>query len=217
MTLRPNSIVTEVIFDDATQKAKGVRIKDTETLEEMEFFGKIVFLNASCLGSTSILMQSTSERFPDGMGNDSGQLGHNLMDHHFQCGASGRSDDYKDKYFKGRRPNGIYVPRFRNIDKSSTMKDFIRGYGYQGGGNRSNWQRLVGESMIGTALHESLTTPGDWSFGLHAFGEILPYYENKVELNTEKLDKWGMPTLKFDCEIKENENAMRIDMKDQAR
>ena len=216
MTLRPNSIVTEIIFDDATQKATGVRIKDAETAEEMEFFGKIIFLNASCLGSTSILMQSTSERFPDGMGNDSGQLGHNLMDHHFQCGASGRTDDYKDKYFKGRRPNGIYVPRFRNIDKTSTMKDFVRGYGYQGGGNRTNWQRLVGESMIGTALHEELTNPGDWTFGFHGFGEILPYYDNKVELNPDVLDKWGMPTLKFDCEIKENEKAMREDMMNQA-
>ncbi|NNE27904.1 MAG: GMC family oxidoreductase [Saprospiraceae bacterium] len=216
MTLRPNSIVTEVILDDANQKAKGVRIKDTETGASYEFFSKIVFLNASCLGTTSILMQSTSERFPDGMGNDSGQLGHNLMDHHFQCGASGRSDDYKDKYFKGRRPNGIYVPRFRNVDNTSKMKDFVRGYGYQGGGNRSNWQSLVGESMIGSALQEALTTPGDWAFGFHGFGEILPYYDNKVELNRDVLDKWGMPTLTFDCEIKENERAMREDMKTQA-
>ena len=139
MTLRPFSIVTEVIYDDATQKAKGVRIKDTETLEEKEYFAKVIFLNASALGSTSILMQSKSERFPNGMGNDSGELGHNVMDHHFQVGATGSSDKFADQYFKGRRPNGIYVPRFRNIDKATQMKDFIRGYGYQGGGSREGW------------------------------------------------------------------------------
>ncbi|NNK90623.1 MAG: GMC family oxidoreductase, partial [Saprospiraceae bacterium] len=216
MTLRPYSIVTEIIFDDKTQKAKGVRIKDTQTLKEEEFFAKIIFLNASCLGSTSILMQSKSERFPNGMGNDSGELGHNMMDHHFQIGASGRSDDFKDKYFKGRRANGIYVPRFRNINARNKMKDFIRGYGYQGGGSRAGWRHLVSESSYGSALKEKIGNPGEWSFGFHGFGEILPYHENRVWLNDDIKDKWGMPTLTFDCEIKENEKAMRKDMQEQA-
>lgn len=217
MTLRPFSLVTEVIFDQNTQKATGVRVKDSETGEMFEYFAKIIFLNASCLGSTSILMQSKSDRFPDGMGNDSGELGHNLMDHHFQIGAFGISDDFKDKYYKGRRPNGIYVPRFRNIGGKTDMKDFVRGYGYQGGGGRGGWRRNVAEAAYGVDLKNALTTPGNWSFGFHGFGEILPYHENRVWLNEEKLDKWGMPTLVFDSEIKENEIAMRKDMKQQAQ
>ncbi|MBT8233451.1 MAG: GMC family oxidoreductase [Bacteroidia bacterium] len=216
MTLRPFSIVTEIIFDEATQKATGVRIKDTQTLEEKEYFAKIIFLNASCFGSTSILMQSKSKRFPNGMGNDSGELGHNVMDHHFKVGARGSTEKYKDQYFKGRRPNGIYVPRFRNVDKQTTMKDFIRGYGYQGGGSRAGWQRMIPEAAYGEGLKSMLATPGKWSFMFFGFGEILPYHENKITLNEEKLDKWGMPTLIMDAEIKENEKVMREDMKSQA-
>ena len=216
MTLVPNAIVTEVIFDNETQKATGIRIKDSETGDTREYFARIIFLNASCLGTTQILMQSTSERFPDGMGNDSGELGHNLMDHHFQLGARGRSDDWKDKYHKGRRANGIYVPRFRNIDAASKMDNFIRGYGYQGGGGRAGWGHQVAEAEYGAQFKNALATPGDWSFNFSGFGEILPYHENKVELNRDVLDKWGMPTLKIDAEIKENEKSMRKDMKEQA-
>ncbi len=216
MTLVPNAIVTEVIFDNETQKATGIRIKDSETGDTREYFARIIFLNASCLGTTQILMQSTSERFPDGMGNDSGELGHNLMDHHFQLGARGRSDDWKDKYHKGRRANGIYVPRFRNIDAASKMDNFIRGYGYQGGGGRAGWGHQVAEAEYGAQFKNALATPGDWSFNFSGFGEILPYHENKVELNRDVLDKWGMPTLKIDAEIKENEKNMRKDMKEQA-
>lgn len=216
MTLVPNSIVTEIIFDDKTQKATGVRVKDAETLEEREYFARIIFLNASCLPTTQILMQSKSERFPDGLGNDSGQLGHNIMDHHFHVGAKGRSDKYRDKYFKGRRANGTYVPRFRNINKATKMKDFIRGYGYQGGGSRPGWGHLVAEAAYGADFKESLKQPDDWYFNFFGFGEILPYHENKVYLNEEKRDKWGMPTLVMDAEIKANERAMRKDMKEQA-
>ena len=216
MTLVPNAIVTEVIFDNETQKATGIRIKDSETGDTREYFARIIFLNASCLGTTQILMQSTSERFPDGMGNDSGELGHNLMDHHFQLGARGRSDDWKDKYHKGRRANGIYVPRFRNINAASKMDNFIRGYGYQGGGGRAGWGHQVAEAEYGAQFKNALATPGDWSFNFSGFGEILPYHENKVELNRDVLDKWGMPTLKIDAEIKENEKNMRKDMKEQA-
>ena len=216
MTLVPNAMVTEIIFDDATQRATGVRVKNSETLEEQEYFARIIFLNASCLGSTQILMQSKSERFPNGMGNDSGELGHNIMDHHFHIGARGRSEDWKDKYHKGRRPNGIYVPRFRNLGKASQMKDFIRGYGYQGGGGRNGWGQVVAEEAYGTDLKNALSSPGDWTFNFLGFGEILPYHENKVTLNEDKTDKWGMPTLVIDAEIKENEKNMRKDMMEQA-
>lgn len=212
MTLRPHSIVHSLIYDPETQKATGVRIVDGETRETHEFFARIVFCCASALGTTSILMNSRSDRFPDGLGNDSGELGHNLMDHHFMVGASGRFDGYNDQYFKGRRPNGIYIPRFQNLDRDSTRKDYIRGFGYQGNGSRNDWRANIKEMAFGAEIKESLFAPGPWRMGLTGFGETLPYHENHVRLNYEKLDKWGLPTLVIDCEFKENELNMRKEM-----
>ncbi len=212
MTLRPNSIGAEVIYDEATGKAKGVRIVDQETKESYEFTSKIVFLNASAIGSTSILMQSKSNRFPNGMGNDSGELGHNIMDHHFQIGASGDWDGFNDKYYKGRRPNGFYIPRFRNLP-GQKKSDFIRGYGYQGGASRENWWRGIKEMNVGGAFKDEMMKPGQWRLGMNAFGEMLPYHDNKMTLNYDKLDAWGLPTVKFATTIRENEENMRKDMK----
>ncbi len=214
MTLRPFSIVTEVLYDKEKKKATGVRVQDAETGETMEFYANIVFLNASTLGSTWILLNSKSDVFPEGMGNASGELGHNLMDHHFRVGASGRFDGFEDQYYSGRRPNGIYIPRFRNINEQRT--DYIRGFGYQGSGSREGWQRAVAELGVGEQLKEDITTPGEWRMGLTGFGECLPYHENKVSLNKDKLDKHGLPTFIIDCEFKENELAMRKDMKQSA-
>lgn len=217
LTIRPYSIVTEIIFDNKKGKAVGVRIKDAETLEETEFFAKVIFTCASALGSTSILMNSKSDRFPEGMGAESGELGHNLMDHHFKVGASGNYDGFKDKYYKGRRPNGIYIPRFQNLPwDPSTKKDYLRGYGYQGGGRRGSWRRAVAELGFGKDMKEKMTEPGEWSFGITAFGECLPYHDNKIVLNHEVKDKYGLPTLTIDCEWKENEFLMRKDMVEQA-
>ncbi len=210
MTLRPHSIVQSVIYDEAKGKAIGVRILDGETLEEMEFYAKIIFLNASTLGSTFILMNSISNRFPNGLGNQSGELGHNLMDHHFKAGANGSFDGFQDRYYKGRRPNGIYIPRFRNINEKRT--DFIRGYGYQGGASRESWWRSIQEMNVGAEMKETLTIPGAWNMGLMGFGECLPYHENKVTINRDLKDKYGLPTLTFNCEFKENELNMRKDM-----
>ena len=162
-------------------------------------------------------MQSKSDRFPNGMGNDSGELGHNLMDHHFQVGAYGTSDAHQDKYYVGSRPNGHYVPRFRNLGGKTNQKDFIRGYGYQGGGSRGSWN-VVPESAhaYGADFKKAILTPGDWGIGLNAFGEILPYHDNQMSLDYDNTDKWGLPTVNFDCEIKENELNMRKDMQQQA-
>lgn len=217
LTIRPFSIVTEIIFDDKKNKAVGVRIKDAETLETTEYFAKIIFTCASALASTSILMNSKSDRFPEGMGAESGELGHNLMDHHFKVGASGSYDGFKDQYYKGRRPNGIYIPRFQNLpwDKS-TKKDYLRGYGYQGGGRRGSWRRAVAELGFGKKMKEDMMQPGGWSFGITAFGECLPYHDNKIVLNHEVKDKYGLPTLTINCEWKENEYLMREDMVVQA-
>ena len=216
MTLMPNSIVHEIIFDEQSQRATGVRVIDTETKEHYEYKARIIFLCASTVASTSILMQSRSARFPNGMGNDSGELGHNIMDHHLGVGASGSTDDFRDKYYIGRRPNGFYIPRFRNLDNATKVDQFLRGYGYQGGGSRSNWSDQIAELKYGSAFNEALLKPGGWSIGMGGFGEFLPYHENRMYLDYEKTDKWGLPTVTFDAEFKENEYRMREDMKNQA-
>ncbi len=215
MTLRPDSIVHEVIYDPNTKKATGVKVIDRETKETYEFKAKVIFLCASAVSSTSILMQSKSDRFENGLGNDSGELGHNIMDHHFKAGARGKIDGFDDKYYKGRKPNGIYVPRFRNVG-NNTMKDFTRGYGYQGGAGRGDYEEMVAEANFGKAYKDAILTPGGWNMNMLGFGEILPYHENKMTLDYEKLDQWGLPTVTFDAEIRQNELNMRKDMIDQA-
>lgn len=218
LTMRPHSIVNSIIYDPQKGRATGVRIIDAETNETKEFYARIIFSCASTLGTTFILLNSTSEHFPDGLGNGSGQVGHNLMDHHFRVGAVGTFDGFGDKYYKGRRPNGIYIPRFRNISKETERKDYLRGFGYQGGASRTNWMRGVREldMTMGAEFKDALIQPGPWQMGLNGFGECMPYYENKVTLNHEVRDKWGQPTLTIDCEFKENEQNMRQDMMDAA-
>ncbi len=217
MTLRPNSIVNAILYDKDNKRARGVRVIDAETNEVLEFEARIIFLCASTVGSTWILLNSIDQGdLPDGLGNTSGELGHNLMDHHFRVGAHGRYDGFEDKYYKGRRPNGIYIPRFRNLDDKTRQKNFLRGYGYQGGASREGWYRAVAELGFGEQLKELITEPGPWRMGLTGFGECLPYHENKMMLNKEVLDKWGQPTVTFDAEWKENELEMRKDMGQQA-
>jgi choline dehydrogenase-like flavoprotein len=212
MTLRPNSIVHSIIYDMENDRAKGVKILDAETKQEMEFYAKIIFVNASALNSAWILMNSANDRFPNGLGNSSDQLGRNVMDHHFQVGASGKVEGFDDRYYSGRRANGIYIPRFRNVDAKTKQKDFIRGYGYQGGASREGWFRLVAEMGFGKAMKDQMHEPGQWTMGINGFGEMLPYEDNRITLNHDVKDMYGMPTLTFDVEIKENELNMRKDM-----
>ncbi|MEM8765688.1 MAG: GMC family oxidoreductase [Bacteroidota bacterium] len=216
MTLRPDSVVHEIMYDPDTKKATGVKVIDRVTKETFEFKAKVIFLCASAVASTSILMQSKSDRFENGLGNDSGELGHNIMDHHFLVGAQGKMDGFDDKYYKGRKPNGIYIPRFRNLGGASDMKDFTRGYGYQGGAARGDYENLVAEASFGKEFKEGLMKPGGWTMNMLAFGEILPYHDNKMMLDYDKLDQWGLPTVTFDAEIRDNEINMRKDMQDQA-
>jgi choline dehydrogenase-like flavoprotein len=217
MTLRPNSIVHEIIYDDQLKKATGVKVIDAETKETYVFNADIIFCCASAIASASILMQSKSERFPNGLGNDSGELGHNIMDHHLGAGANARVEGFEDQYFKGRRPNGVYIPRFRNLgDEATERKDFLRGYGYQGGGGRNGMSEHVAEIGYGEKFKEAILKPGEWTMGIMGFGECLPYHDNKMTLDYDKLDDWGLPTVTFDAEWKENELAMREDIKQQA-
>jgi choline dehydrogenase-like flavoprotein len=216
MTLRVNSVVSEVLYDADTKKATGVRLIDAETKEVIEYQAKVIFLCASTVASTSILLQSTSDRFPNGMGNDSGELGHNLMDHHFRVGATATVEGYEDKYYTGRRPNGIYIPRFRNLGGVTNRKDFIRGYGYQGGASRGNWTEMISEMGYGEKLKEAIMKPGGWRVGINGFGETLPYHDNKMHLDYNNQDEWGLPTVTFNAEIRDNEKTMRKDMSEQA-
>ena len=210
MTLRPNSIVHELIYDEQKGKATGVKVLDAETGEQVEYYANIIFLCASTFGSTFIMLNSISTRFPNGFGNDSGELGSNIMDHHLGVGAEGDYDGFEDQYYSGRRANGFYIPRYRNI--GSEKRDYIRGFGYQGSAGRHGWADVVAELSFGAELKELVTKPGKWKMGMTGFGEILPYHDNLVRLNKDKKDKYGLPTLYFETEFKENEYKMRKDM-----
>lgn len=214
LTVRPWSIVTKIIYDKDTKRAKGVEVLDAQTNQTTEFFAKIVFLNASALNSAWILMNSATDVWPDGLGSSSGELGHNVMDHHLGVGAGGTIEGYEDKYYYGRRANGFYIPRFRNTN--TDKRDYIRSFGYQGSASRSGWSRDIPELQIGGAFKDELGEPGPWGIGMGGFGEILPYHDNKVTLDKSKKDKWGLNVLSFDCEWKENEKKMRVDMKNDA-
>ncbi len=214
MTLRPNSIVYELIYDEQKGKATGVKVLDSETGQTTEYYAKIIFLCASTMGSTFIMMNSISNRFQNGFGNDSGELGCNIMDHHLGVGASGQMEGFEDQYYFGRRANGVYIPRYRNIGKDK--RDYLRGFGYQGGGSRESWQSLVAELSIGAELKNAAAKPGAWNIGIGGFGEVLPDHSNQVTINKDKKDKYGLPTLLFDTEFKQNEYKMRIDMANDA-
>ncbi len=214
LTLRPWSIVRRLIYDKDSQKATGVEIIDGETNQTMEFSAKIIFLCASTINSTSILMRSATDIWPGGLGSSSGELGHNIMDHHFRLGASGTYEGFDDKYYFGKRPTGLYIPRFRNVN--GDKRDYIRGFGYQGGASRSGWSRDVAELGLGGPMKEALTEPGPWSMGITAFGEILPYHDNLIKLSDSVKDKWGMEAVVMSAEIKENEQKMRVDMMNDA-
>jgi choline dehydrogenase-like flavoprotein len=212
MTLRPNSIVTQVIHDEKLGKATGVRVLDAETGEQHEFHAGVIFLCASALASAWIMLNSTSRRFPNGFGNDSDQVGRNIMDHHLGVGAAAEAPGYEDMYYSGRRPNGLYVPRFRNLgDAASRRSDYLRGFGYQGGAGRPNWDRQA--DGFGAARKAALSQPGPWVVRLGGFGEILPNPKNRMTLNHQVKDKHGLPTITFDAALGENEQAMRKDMK----
>ena len=212
LTLMPYSIVTEVVYHQDRQRATGVRVTDAVTEKSTEFEASIVFLCASALNSTWLLMRSATDVWPDGLGSSSGELGHNLMDHHFRIGAQGiiRDASLDDKSTFGRRPTGFYIPRFRNL--FGDKRGYLRGFGYQGGASRLGWQRAVRELGVGADFKDRMAEPGDWTIGATAFGEMLPVHDNKIGIDHARQDKWGLPVLKVDCALGENERLMRIDM-----
>ena len=212
LTVRPDSIVHSLVYDEDRDLVTGVRVVDRETKEEMVFRARLVFLNASAIGSAAILMNTKTPRFPDGLGNQSGLLGKGIMDHHFKVGAYGEIPGFEDRYVYGNRPNGIYIPRFQNLPwEPSSNRDFVRGYGYQGGSGRAGWSRGAGLPGVGTAFKAMLREPGQWSFTMYPFGETLAYDDNRMEL-TDQVDEWGVPIPRVVGSIRDNEMRMRVGM-----
>jgi choline dehydrogenase-like flavoprotein len=207
LTLRPHSLVNQILYDPKKGKAIGVELIDTQTRELLQFNASLIFVNASTVATGYILLNSTSSRFPDGLGNDSGQLGKNLMDHHKGLSAVARIEGFEDWYYRGRRPTPIYVPRFRNVKK--TDSSFLRGYHFGGSAYRA---RKSSDHALGTLIKEDMTVPGPWEISLYAFGECLPNEKNRILLDRNKKDAWGRPLLQVDCGFGENERKMNADM-----
>lgn len=214
LTLRPFSVVHSLIYDDKTRRVKGVRVIDSENNQSVEFFSRLLFLNASTLGSTQILLQSKTNEFPNGLANSSGALGHYLMDHHAAIGANGGYSGLKNSFYYGQRPASVYIPRFRNVKQND--QPYLRGFGFENYTSRSDWSRGFHSAGVGAEWKESMTKPGDWHAYFEAYGETLPEFKNMVTLSEEKKDKWGLPVIKISMEYGENEKKMRIDMQQTA-
>lgn len=213
LTILNNAVVSRVIYDENSGKASGVEVVDIESNDRTEINAKIIFLNASTVATTHVLLNSTSERFPNGLGNDSNQLGRNLMDHHSRVGASGIIEGFEDKTYFGRRANGIFIPRYRNI--GNDKRNYLRGFDYQGGGGRS--RGTSSDESFGAAFKQAQTEFGSWKFSLSAFGETLPYETNRITLHSSKTDQYDIPLLVIDAEFRENELKMRVDMENDAK
>ena len=214
MTLLPHQIVYELIYDQDKGKATGVRVLDAQTGKQTDYFAKIVFLCASALGSAYIMLNSISARFPNGFGNDSGELGHNIMDHNKPGSSNASVEGYLDVAYTGRRPNGFYIPRYRNVGKDK--RDYLRGFGYQGRAQRLGYERFDDSAAIGADLKKEFAEPGPWTIGMTGFGEILPYHENHARLDRDKKDKHGLPLLVVNAVVRENERKMEQDTKNDA-
>ena len=210
LTLKPLSIVTEVLYDRDRKRATGVRVLDAVTEQTRDYSARVIFLCASALNSTWLLLRSATAVWPGGLGSSSGELGHNLMDHHFRLGAQGVLDELNDRYYYGRRPTVFYIPRYRNL--FGEKRPYLRGFGYQGSASREGWSRAVAELGVGAEFKDAMAQPGPWKVGATAFGEMLPNHENRVSLDETRTDKWGLPVLKIDCATGENERLMRRDM-----
>jgi choline dehydrogenase-like flavoprotein len=210
LTLKPFSIVSEVLYDRDRKRATGVRVIDATNNQTTDYTARVIFLCASALNSTWLLMRSATEVWPGGLGSSSGELGHNLMDHHFRVGAEGTLEGMEDKYYYGRRPTGFYIPRYRNL--FGDKRNYLRGFGYQGSAGRDGWSRAVAELGVGGGFKDAMSQPGPWEVGATAFGEMLPNHANMISLDLAKKDKWGLPVLKIDAATGENERLMRVDM-----
>ena len=214
MTLLADKIAYEVIYDNDKGRATGVRVLDAVTGAQTDYFAKVIFLCASALSSAYIMLNSVSSRFPNGFGNDSGELGHNIMDHNKPGGSNASVEGYLDVAYTGRRPNGFYIPRYRNVGKDK--RNYLRGFGYQGRASRSGFGRLNDSALMGAELKQAFKEPGPWTMGMTAFGEILPDHRNHMRLDRSKKDKHGLPLLVVNAVVRDNELRMQEDMRNDA-
>ncbi len=211
LTLRPDSVVHSLIYDEARDRVTGVRVIDAHTKAPTEFFAKVVFVNGGTINTTLLLLNSTSARFPNGLGNDSGQLGHNLMDHNYRVKVQAHHDGFQDKYYYGRRPTGALLPRFRNVRPGEKL-DFLRGYSFSVFGSRGRAGHQPGDPPIGADFKDHSTRLGAWNLWMNCMAEHLPHYDNQITLNRDKTDAWGMPTVRIDCQHRDNELKMIKDI-----
>jgi choline dehydrogenase-like flavoprotein len=210
LTLQPDSVVAGIDYDPESGRATGVRVIDAKTRAMTTYTARMIFLCASTIGSTQILMNSKSESFPNGLANSSGVLGHYLVDHLYAAGAFGTMRGYEDKTTYGWRPNGVYIPRYRNLDGQDADPEFVRGYGYQGGASRGGWQQVAAQTPgFGAEFKDAIRHPGAWSMTLAGFGEVLPYHGNRMEVVDSQPDPYGIPQIRFHYEVGENEVNMR--------
>lgn len=212
LTIATNSVVHSVIYDPKTNRATGVRVIDADTLETREYFAKVIFLCASTLGTTQIMLNSKSESFPTGIANSSGALGHYLMDHLYGAGASGRVEGFEEEYYSGRRPTGLVMPRFTNYSEMNPK--FLRGYQITGSAMREGWESFSQRDGFGADYKKAIRSAGSWIFNLGGSGEMLPRYENQVSLHPTLKDKWGIPQLHIECDLSENDWKMFEDIAD---
>ena len=214
MTLKSDQIVYEIIYDNEKGKATGVRVIDANTGRQTDYFARVIFMCASAIGSAYIMLNSVSSRFPNGFGNDSGELGHNIMDHNKPGNSSAQVEGHMDEAYTGRRPNGFYIPRYQNVGKDK--RDYLRGFGYQGRAQRTNFARFNNSALIGDELKRAVREAGPWTIGMTAFGEILPYHENHMRLDRDRKDKHGLPMMVVNAVVRENERKMEKDMTNDA-
>ncbi|MBB5685972.1 GMC oxidoreductase [Sphingobium boeckii] len=206
LTIVTDAIVHSIIHDPKTGKATGVRVIDSNTKKTQTYEAKVIFSCASTIGTTQILLNSKSDAFPEGLANSSDMVGRNLMDHLYGLSVAGVLPNGPDTFYKGRRPTGLYIPRFRNVSEPGA---FLRGYGYQGGAMRMGWRTAaLGKPGMGADLKERTRKLGPWMVYISGFGEMLPNPENRVTLHPNRKDKWGIPITHIDCAIGPNEQEM---------
>jgi choline dehydrogenase-like flavoprotein len=206
LTIVTDAIAHSVVYDPKTRRATGVRVIDANTKQGRTYEAKVVFLCASAIPTAQILLNSTSEAFPNGLANRSDAVGRYLMDHISGIGASGTLPGHHDRYHRGRRPNGFYIPRYRNLTEPG--EGFLRGYGFQGNGMRANWRRGLNKPGVGAEFKASLRAPGSWGISMGGFGEMLPRPDNRITLHKNKTDKWGIPIVHIECGLGKNEQNM---------
>lgn len=206
LTAIADSIVSEIIYDPVTKRATHVKVIDYHTKQERLYSARLVFLNASAIASSQILLNSRSEAAPNGLANASGQVGNYIMDHFGHAGANGTVSGLADRFEYGRKPTGIYIPNYRN--ERLDDQDFDRGFGFQGGANRRRSGHAGSRAGIGAEAKADFGAWGPWTFNIGMFGEMLPYADNTARLHPSRTDKWGIPLVHLDCHIRENERKM---------